>query len=136
MGAITDNLEGLHHGDAHPNESLQYVMEKANVQFKSLNFIRGRSIQNAILFVDEVQNLSPSQVKTVITRCASGTRVVCCGNLQQIDGKGMISPKSSGLTYLVEKMKNFEGSAHVYLDGVVRSRLAEYAEENLWIKDK
>ncbi|WP_406666061.1 PhoH family protein [Gallaecimonas sp. GXIMD1310] len=130
LAAITDTLEVLHGSDAHPTGSLEYIMDKANIQFKSVNFMRGRSIQNAIVIIDESQNLTASQLKTILTRCGEGTKMICSGNLAQIDS-AYLSPVTSGLTYIVEKFKEFPGSASVYLDGVVRSRLASFAEENL-----
>ncbi len=105
-------------------------MEKANIQFKSVNFMRGRRLQNTFVLLDECQNLTPSQLKTIITRCGEGTKLVCSGNLAQIDST-YLTPVTSGLTYIVERFKNFEGSANVFLNGVVRSRLASFAEENL-----
>ncbi|MDY6884408.1 MAG: PhoH family protein, partial [Pseudomonadota bacterium] len=107
-----------------------YIMEKANIQYKSVNFMRGRSIQNAIVILDESQNLTASQLKTIITRCGEGTKLIVGGNLAQIDSN-YLSAVTSGLTYLVEKFKDFSGSATINLDGVVRSRLASFAEENL-----
>ena len=104
--------------------------EKANIQYKSVNFMRGRSIQNAIVILDESQNLTASQLKTIITRCGEGTKLIVGGNLAQIDSN-YLSAVTSGLTYLVEKFKDFSGSATINLDGVVRSRLASFAEENL-----
>ncbi|MEZ8141413.1 ATPase [Enterovibrio norvegicus FF-162] len=130
LGAVTDTLEALHKNDECTDGSMRYIMDKANIQFKSVNFMRGRSIQNAFVILDECQNLTASQLKTIITRCGEGTKIVCSGNLAQIDSP-YLTPVTSGLTYIVERFKNFEGSASVYLNGVVRSRLAEFAEENL-----
>ncbi|MEP7705516.1 PhoH family protein [Paraglaciecola sp. 25GB23A] len=130
LAAITDSLEVLHKHDENVKGSMSYIMEKANIQFKSVNFMRGRSIQNAIVILDESQNLTASQLKTIITRCGEGTKLICSGNLAQIDSN-YLSAVTSGLTYLVEKFKNFSGSATVNLDGVVRSRLAEFAEEQM-----
>lgn len=130
LGAITDTLEALHKNDECAEGSMRYIMDKANIQFKSINFMRGRSIQNAFVILDESQNLTASQLKTIITRCGEGTKIVCSGNLAQIDSP-YLTPVTSGLTYIVERFKNFEGGACVYLNGVVRSRLAEFAEENL-----
>ncbi len=130
LAAITDSLEVLHKQDENPSSSLNYIMEKANIQFKSVNFMRGRSIQNAIVLLDECQNLTASQLKTIITRCGEGTKLVCSGNLSQIDSN-YLTAVTSGLTYIVERFKDFEGSATVNLNGVVRSRLAQFAEENL-----
>ena len=130
LAAITDSLEVLHKNDENVKGSMNYIMEKANIQFKSVNFMRGRSIQNAIVILDESQNLTASQLKTIITRCGEGTKLICGGNLAQIDSN-YLSAVTSGLTYLVEKFKNFSGSATLNLDGVVRSRLAEFAEKQL-----
>ena len=130
LGAITDTLEFLHKEDESQKENIEYIMEKANIQFKSINFMRGRSIQNSFVLLDECQNLSASQLKTIITRCGVGTKIVCSGNLAQID-TNYLTAVTSGLTYIVEKFKDFEGSANVYLNGVVRSPLASFAEEKL-----
>lgn len=130
LAGITDTLEVLHKHDESMDGSMSYIMDKANIQFKSVNFMRGRSIQNAFVFLDECQNLTASQLKTIITRCGEGTKLVCCGNLAQIDSN-YLTAVTSGLTYIVERFKDFEGSANVYLNGVVRSRLASFAEENL-----
>ncbi len=130
LSAIQDNLEAMHEGDAQPQSSIKYTIEKANIQFKSLNFIRGRSIQEAIVLIDEAQNLTPSQLKTILTRCGKGTKMICLGNLAQIDSN-YLTPLTSGLTYIVERFKNYEGAATIHLEGVVRSRLAEFAEKNL-----
>ncbi|CAG8999994.1 MAG: hypothetical protein CENE_01983 [Candidatus Celerinatantimonas neptuna] len=130
LAAVTDTLEVLHRNDESMDGSLNYIMDKANIQFKSVNFMRGRSIQNALVFLDECQNLTASQLKTIITRCGEGTKLICCGNLSQIDSN-YLTAVTSGLTYIVERFKNFEGSANVYLNGVVRSRLASFAEQRL-----
>lgn len=130
LAAVTDTLEALHKHDHCTDGSLKYICDKANIQFKSINFMRGRSIQNAFVLLDECQNLTASQIKTIITRCGEGTKIVCSGNLAQIDSP-YLTPVTSGLTYMVERFKNFEGSANIHLNGVVRSRLAEFAEENL-----
>ncbi len=130
MSAIHDNLEAMHENDERPQSSVKYAIEKANIQFKSLNFIRGRSIQDAIVIIDEAQNLTPSQLKTIITRSGKGTKMICLGNLAQIDSN-YLTPLTSGLTYIVERFKGFEGAANVHFEGIFRSRLAEYAEEHL-----
>src|SRR5690554_284469 len=130
LAAITDSLEVLHNHDESMDASLNYIMSKANIQFKSLNFMRGRSIQNAIVILDEAQNLTASQLKTIITRCGTGTKIICSGNLAQIDSY-YLTAVTSGLTYIVERFKDYPGSATVNLNGVVRSSLAQFAEENL-----
>ena len=130
LAAITDSLEVLHKQDENMSGSLNYIMDKANIQFKSVNFMRGRSIQNAFVLLDECQNLTASQLKTIITRCGEGTKLVCSGNLAQIDSN-YLTAVTSGLTYIVERFKDFPGSSTINLNGVVRSRLASFAEENL-----
>jgi len=130
LSAITDSLEALHKHDESMESSLNYIMKKANIQFKSLNFMRGRSIQNAIVILDEAQNLTASQLKTLITRCGENTKLVVSGNLAQIDSY-YLTAVTSGLTYIVERFKDYPGSATVNLNGVVRSLLAKFAEEHL-----
>ena len=130
LGAFTDNLEALHAEDFDPGSSADYVGAKVPLQFKSLNFIRGRSFQQAFLIVDEAQNLTPHQIKTIVTRAGEGTKVVCLGNLAQIDTP-YLSATSSGLTYLSERFKGFQHGGSISLQGVARSRLAAFAEAHL-----
>lgn len=130
LGAISDNIEALHLSDASPSGSIEYVREKANIQFKALNYIRGRSFQRSLILIDECQNLTPHQMKAIITRAGEGSKVVCLGNLAQIDTP-YLSPTSSGLTYMCERFKGFKHGGHLQLHGVPRSILAEYAESNL-----
>lgn len=130
LGAISDNIEALHLNDASPSGSIEYVKEKANIQFKALNYIRGRSFQRSLILIDECQNLTPHQMKAIITRAGEGSKVVCLGNLAQIDTP-YLSPTSSGLTYMSERFKGFKHGGHLALQGVPRSILAEYAEANL-----
>lgn len=130
LGAITDNLEALHSGDEDCSGSVDYVLNKVPLHFKSLNFIRGRSFQHSLIILDESQNLTPHQIKTIITRAGNGSKVICLGNLAQID-TAYLNPTSSGLTYLTERFKGFKHGGNIHLQGVPRSLLAEYAEANL-----
>ena len=84
LGAITDNLEALHMDDESTHGSVEYILERVPLQFKSLNYIRGRSFQQSLILIDECQNLTPHQMKTIITRAGSGSKVVCLGNLAQL----------------------------------------------------
>lgn len=130
-GGAFDALEYMHRNDKNPVESVKHIVEdRQAVQFKALNFIRGRSFQNTILVIDEAQNLTATQMKTIISRAGENTKVVLMGNLAQIDND-YVSALSSGLTYVTEKFKNTEIASILQLQGVVRSRLAEFAEENL-----
>ena len=130
LGAITDNLEALHMDDENTHGSVEYILERVPLQFKSLNYIRGRSFQQSLILIDECQNLTPHQMKTIITRAGAGSKVVCLGNLAQIDTPYLSAP-SSGLTYLTERFKDFPHGVHITLQGVPRSVLAEYAESHL-----
>lgn len=130
LGAIIDNLEALHAEDESSSGSIEYILQKVALQFKSLNFMRGRSFQRSLLIVDECQNLTPHQMKTIITRAGAGSKVICLGNLAQIDTP-YLSATSSGLTYLTERFKDFNNGAHLTLQGVPRSILAEYAEAHM-----
>ena len=130
LGAITDNLEALHMDDENTHGSVDYILSKVPLQFKSLNYIRGRSFQQSLILIDECQNLTPHQMKTIITRAGAGSKVVCLGNLAQIDTP-YLSATSSGLTYLTERFKDFPHGVHITLQGVPRSILAEYAESHL-----
>lgn len=130
LGAITDNLEALHWDDENSASSIDYVLAKVPLQFKSLNYIRGRSFQHSLILIDESQNLTPHQIKTIVTRSGTGSKVICLGNLAQIDTP-YLSPTSSGLTYMTERFKNFSRGGNLQLQGVPRSELAAYAEEHL-----
>ena len=130
LGAIVDNLEALHEDDENMHSSVDYILSKVPMQFKSLNYIRGRSFQHSLIIIDESQNLTPHQIKTIITRAGNGSKVVCLGNLAQIDTP-YLGALSSGLTYMTERFKGFRHGAHIHLKGVPRSLLAEYAEAHL-----
>ncbi len=130
LGAITDNLEALHSDDESTNGSVDYILKQVPLHFKSLNYIRGRSFQHSLIIIDECQNLTPHQIKTIITRAGVGSKVICLGNLAQIDTP-YLAPTSSGLTYMTERLKNFPNGGSMQLKGVPRSPLAAYAEAHL-----
>lgn len=130
LGAIVDNLEALHAKADGSTVDIKSVLEKLPIQFKSMNYMRGRSFQQSLIIIDECQNLTPHQIKTLITRAGTGSKVICLGNLAQIDTP-YLSPTSSGLTYLTERFKDFQHGTHITLQGVPRSVLAEYAETHM-----
>ena len=130
LAAFEDNLEILHGTDESTGGSIDYVKERANIQFKSLNFMRGRSFNNAYIIIDEAQGLTQFQLKSIISRVGADSKIVVLGNLAQIDNK-YISPLTSGLTYLVEKCKDYPYAGIMFINWIVRSRLAAFAEENL-----
>ena len=110
--------------------SQSYMLEKANVQFKSLNFMRGRSFNRSLIIFDESQNATAHTMKSMLTRVGEGSKMIVMGNLSQIDAK-YITPVTSGLTHAVEVMKHFEGAAVINLPGGERSALSAFAEDNM-----
>jgi len=135
MGALVDNLELLSHQDQENSDTPweqdtthNIIMEK--VKIRSLNFMRGRTFLNRYLIIDEAQNLTPKQIKTLITRAGPGTKIICIGNLAQIDTP-YLTATSSGLTYVVDKFKSWPHGAHITLQRGERSRLADYASDIL-----
>ena len=133
MGALEDNLEVLNKTDESAGEwgrAATHDLIRNRIKIKSLNFMRGRTFLNKFLIIDEAQNLTPKQMKTLITRAGPGTKVVCMGNIAQID-MPYLTEGSSGLTYVVDRFKGWEHSGHVTLQRGERSRLADYAGEVL-----
>ncbi len=133
MGALDDNLEVLARSDSGAGEwgrAATNDLVRSKIKIKSMNFMRGRTFLNKILIIDEAQNLTPKQMKTLITRAGPNTKIICLGNLAQIDTP-YLTEGSSGLTYAVDKFKGWPHSGHVTLARGERSRLADYASEVL-----
>ena len=133
MGALEDNLDVLNKGDDEAGEwgrAATRDLIRSRIKVKSLNFMRGRTFINKYLIIDEAQNLTPKQMKTLVTRAGPGTKVICLGNIAQIDTP-YLTEGSSGLTYVVDRMKGWAHSAHITLARGERSRLADYAAETL-----
>ncbi|KPU88908.1 phosphate starvation-inducible protein PhoH, partial [Variovorax paradoxus] len=134
MGALDDNLEFLAKGDgggagewgrAATNELI-----RSRIKVKSMNFMRGRTFLNKYVIIDEAQNLTPKQMKTLITRAGPGTKIICMGNLAQIDTP-YLTEGSSGLTFAVDKFKGWPHGGHITLARGERSRLADFASDVL-----
>lgn len=132
MGALMDNLEVLTHnteggdwGRAATNDILTQ-----RIKIRSVNFMRGRTFLNRYVIIDEAQNLTSKQLKTLVTRAGPGTKIVCLGNIAQIDSP-YLTETTSGLTYVVDRFKMWEHSGHVTLRRGERSRLADYASDIL-----
>ena len=133
MGALEDNLEVLNKTDEQAGEwgrAATHDLIRNRIKIKSLNFMRGRTFLNKFLIIDEAQNLTPKQMKTLITRAGPGTKVICMGNIAQIDTP-YLTEGSSGLTYVVDRFKGWAHSGHVTLQRGERSRLADHAAEVL-----
>jgi PhoH-like ATPase len=140
MGALEDNLDVLNKPTEEGDKSGSYTGDwgraatmdliRSRIKVKSLNFMRGRTFLNKFLIIDEAQNLTPKQMKTLITRAGPGTKVVCLGNIAQIDTP-YLTEGSSGLTYVVDRFKGWAHSGHITLQRGERSRLADHAAEVL-----
>ena len=133
MGAFDDNLEVLNKSDSDAGEwgrAATQDLIRSKIKIKSLNFMRGRTFVNKFLIVDEAQNLTPKQIKTLVTRAGPGTKIICLGNIAQIDTP-YLTEGSSGLTYVVDRFKGWAHSGHVTLARGERSRLADHASEVL-----
>ncbi len=133
MGALDDNLEVLARTDSAAGEwgrAATNDLVRSKIKIKSLNFMRGRTFLNKFVIIDEAQNLTPKQMKTLITRAGPGTKIVCLGNLAQIDTP-YLTEGSSGLTFAVDRFKGWPHGGHVTLARGERSRLADYASDVL-----
>lgn len=132
MGALMDNLEVLQGnqagGNFGRNATLDLIQNK--IKIRSLNFMRGRTFLNRFIIIDEAQNLTSKQIKTLVTRAGPGTKIICLGDVKQIDTP-YITETTSGLTFAVDRFKTWEHSAHMTLTRGERSRLAYYAAEHL-----
>ncbi|TDV17182.1 PhoH family protein [Paraburkholderia caballeronis] len=133
MGAFDDNLEVLQKTDDAAGEwgrAATQELIRSRLKVKSMNFMRGRTFVDKYLIIDEAQNLTPKQMKTLVTRAGPGTKIVCLGNIAQIDTP-YLTEGSSGLTYVVDRFKGWAHSGHVTLARGERSRLADYASDIL-----
>jgi PhoH-like ATPase len=133
MGALDDNLEVLGKTDTSAGEwgrAATNELIRSRIKIKSMNFMRGRTFLNKYVIIDEAQNLTPKQMKTLITRAGPGTKIICMGNIAQIDTP-YLTEGSSGLTYAVDKFKGWPHSGHITLARGERSRLADFASEVL-----
>ncbi|MCP0912788.1 MULTISPECIES: PhoH family protein [Legionella] len=132
MGALMDNLEVLHSaqegGSFGRNATADLLQNK--IKIRSLNYMRGRTFLNRFIIIDEAQNLTSKQIKTLVTRAGPGSKIICLGDIKQIDTP-YLSETTSGLTFAVDRFKNWEHSAHMTLTRGERSRLAYYAAEHL-----
>ena len=134
MGALDDNLEFLAKGDGGNagewGRAATTELIRSRIKIKSMNFMRGRTFMNKYVIIDEAQNLTPKQMKTLITRAGPGTKIICMGNLAQIDTP-YLTEGSSGLTYAVDRFKGWAHGGHITLARGERSRLADFASEVL-----
>jgi PhoH-like ATPase len=132
MGALNDNLEVL----ASPQDSSNWARQATNdllssrIKVRSMSFMRGRTFLSRYVIIDEAQNLTPKQMKTLLTRAGPGTKMICLGNVEQIDTP-YLTETTSGLTFAVDRFQYWPHSAHITLRRGERSRLADFASEVL-----
>lgn len=126
-GPLHDNLDVI--AEHHRKQGAAMIdLIRSRIKVKAMSFMRGRTFLNKFLIIDEAQNLTPKQMKTLITRAGPGTKVVCLGNLAQIDTP-YLTEGSSGFAYLIERFKGWEFFGHVTLQKGERSRLANHAND-------
>ncbi len=134
MQPIFDNLEyiftGYLEGEMKADEQLKFLLDSKKIELEALTYIRGRSIPNQYLVVDEAQNLTPHEVKTIITRAGEGTKIVLTGDPYQIDNP-YLDASSNGLAYVVERFKGHDLFGHVTLVESERSPLSSLAVDLL-----
>ena len=132
MGALMDNLEVLHGQQAggHFGRAATADLLQNKIKIRSMNFMRGRTFLNRYIIIDEAQNLTSKQIKTLVTRAGPGSKIICLGDIKQIDTP-YLSETTSGLTFAVDRFKYWDYSAHMTLTRGERSRLALFAAENL-----
>ena len=132
MGALIDNLEVLNptHGGGEWGKAVTADLLHNRIKIRSLNFMRGRTFLNRYIILDEAQNLTSKQMKTLITRAGPGTKIVCLGNIAQIDTP-YLTETTSGLTYIIDRFKTWSHSGHITLQRGERSRLADFATQVL-----
>ena len=133
MQPLFDNLSVIRHqfkGNERQAQRINEMLEEEKLLITPLAYIRGRSLQKSFFIVDEAQNLTPHEVKTIITRAGEGTKVVFTGDIHQIDHP-YLDKRSNGLTYLISRMKGQNVFAHITLEKGERSDLAELASNLL-----
>lgn len=132
MGALVDNLEVLNSNSGAGEWGKAATMDLLHkrIKIRSMGFMRGRTFTNRFVIVDEAQNMTAKQMRAIISRAGPGTKLVCLGNIAQIDSP-YLSESTSGLTYVVKKFRYWPFSGHITLQQGERSRLAEFAAREL-----
>jgi PhoH-like ATPase len=134
LAGITDALVSMHAGDDEDEKStrstVEHIIERANIEFTSMAYFRGRSIDDAVLIIDEAQNMTRAQMKGMLSRSGRNCRTIVLGNLAQIDDR-FVTPASSGASAAVNVYRNYERGSILIFDEVERSSLAEFTEKNM-----
>jgi len=132
MGALMDNLEVLTRSEEGGNwgRAATNDLLRNRIKIRSMNYMRGRTFLNRYIILDEAQNLTPKQMKALITRAGPGSKLIALGNIAQIDTP-YLTETTSGLTYVVNRFRDWPHSGHITLVRGERSRLADFASEQL-----
>lgn len=128
LGGISDSLIALHRDDEDPDSSLEHTYRMAKIEFKSMAYMRGASISDAIIICDESQNMPRSQMKGMLSRAHSSSRVIVLGNVNQIDNR-FLTPLTSAPYSVLNTYKNYDGCSAMIFDKVERSPLADFTEK-------
>jgi PhoH-like ATPase len=127
LAPVQDNLRFLLGDD---NIMLREYMDRKIIEVEALTYIRGRSIQKAFIVIDECQNLSRHEIKTILTRVGEGTKIILTGDIEQIDNVN-IDETSNGLTYAIEKLKYYDITGHITFIKGERSKVATLSAKTL-----
>ena len=133
LAGVTDALISMHSGDDNDEQStratVEHIIDRANIEFTSMAYFRGRSIDDAVLIIDEAQNMTRAQMKGMLSRGGKNCRTIVLGNLAQIDDR-FVTPASSGASAAVNIYRNYEKGSVLIFDEVERSSLADFTEKN------
>lgn len=133
LAGVTDALISMHsHGsdEKSTRATIEHIIERANIEFTSMAYFRGRSIDDAVLIIDEAQNMTRAQMKGMLSRGGRNCRTIVLGNLAQIDDR-FVTPASSGASAAVNIFRHYEKGSVLIFDEVERSSLAEFTERNM-----
>jgi len=133
LAGITDALVSMHSGDDQDEKStrstVEHIIDRANIEFTSMAYFRGRSIDDAVLIIDEAQNMTRAQMKGMLSRSGRNCRTIVLGNLAQIDDR-FVTAVSSGASAAINIYRHYEKGSVLIFDEVERSSLAEFTEKN------
>lgn len=131
LAGITDALVSMHSNtedDRQTSATVEHIVERANIEFTSMAYFRGRSLDDAVLIIDEAQNMTRAQMKGMLSRGGRNCRTIVLGNLAQIDDR-FVTPASSGVSAAVNIYRHYERGSVLIFDEVERSSLAQFTEQ-------
>lgn len=129
LAGVLDSLYTLHRGDESPQGSMEYIIERAQIEFTSMAYMRGRSLADSVIIIDEAQNMTRHQMRGMLSRSGAGSRTIVLGNTRQIDNP-FLTPLTSGLASAVNVYRGYDRGSVIIMNEVERSPLAAFTEEN------